>query len=380
MRPSMSIFLEYYRIVLVALCFFQATQSIPPFPHGIGKHADAEDFDSSFIALKMFGSSEGMGWTTNKIPNLEGRVAIVTGANSGIGYFTALELARHGAKTYLACRNPGLAEEAINKIRAIVPGSDLRFLKLDITSLNSAHSAAQEFIKSEERLDILVNNAAIAFKPYELSEDGIELQLCNAIGHFAFTIPLLDLLKKTSKDPESHVRIVNVSSVAHSWVLGTPDFSSVENLNKHSYCPIDRYGLSKLMNILFTNELQRRLSNTNVICASTYPGGVNTKLIAGISVKNYPILKNLGWLTSRTLLTPKDGAITSLYAATALEVEEKGLRSAYFCPFGVAAKPSKLAQDRDLAKKFWELCEKLVKEKVKSLSPAHLKISIHPGK
>ncbi|EFP74570.2 uncharacterized protein PGTG_00526 [Puccinia graminis f. sp. tritici CRL 75-36-700-3] len=113
----------------------------------------------------------------------------------------------------LACRNPGLAEEAINKIRAIVPGSDLRFLKLDITSLNSAHSAAQEFIKSEERLDILVNNAAIAFKPYELSEDGIELQLCNAIGHFAFTIPLLDLLKKTSKDPESHVRIVNVSSI-----------------------------------------------------------------------------------------------------------------------------------------------------------------------
>ncbi|KNE89108.1 hypothetical protein PSTG_17431, partial [Puccinia striiformis f. sp. tritici PST-78] len=196
------------------------------------------------------------------------RLQSIIGANSGIGYVTALELARHGAKTYLACRNPTRAQEAMEKIKALAPDADLRFLKLDITSLNSAHSAAQEFVRLEKRLDILVNNAGIFFTPYELSEDGIEIQLCNATGHFAFTTALLDLLKRTSKEPDSHVRVVNVSSVAHRWVWGTPDFSTLESLNGYSWGRLSRYGLGKLMNILFTNELQNRFSDANIICTS----------------------------------------------------------------------------------------------------------------
>ncbi|OAV87996.1 hypothetical protein PTTG_08762 [Puccinia triticina 1-1 BBBD Race 1] len=315
----------------------------------------------------MFGLFERPRWTADQIPDLHGRVAIVTGANSGIGYVTALELVRHGAKTYLACRDATRAKSAIEKIKAIVPDSDPQFLKLDITSLNSAHSAAQEFLKLEKRLDILVNNAGVAFAPYQLSEDGIEIHACNATGHFAFTIPLLNLLEKTSQEPGSHVRIVNVSSNAHSWVWGTPDFSSLKNLNEHCFGMMDRYGLSKLMNILFTNELQKRLNHTKIICTSAHPGGVNTNIVTGIWVEQYPILKVFDWVKSWLLLTPEDGAINLLYGATDSEVETKDLRSAYLCPFVKVTKTSRLAQDPEgiLGKQFWNFCEALVKEKVK---------------
>ncbi|OAV90317.1 hypothetical protein PTTG_09457 [Puccinia triticina 1-1 BBBD Race 1] len=272
-----------------------------PIATGLVKHADpvidptrgSADSKSSQLALELFASAKGSDWTVDQMPNLQGRIAIVTGgvekarnlmraasikwltkwllnrvtgSSTGIGYATALELARRGAKVYqaqresnglplntLACRADKDTTDAIKKINVIVPGSNPQFLHLDITSLKSAHSAAHEFLGKEDRLDILVNNAGIAFTPYQLSEDGIELQLCNAIGHFAFTFPLLDLLKKTSEEPGSHVRIVNVASVAHSWVRGTPDFSSVDSLNKHSYFTTDRYGLSKLMNIKFSD-------------------------------------------------------------------------------------------------------------------------------
>ncbi|PLW11475.1 hypothetical protein PCANC_09525 [Puccinia coronata f. sp. avenae] len=315
----------------------------------------------------MFGFFEKPRWTPSQIPDLKGRVAIVTGSNTGIGFFTALELVRHGAKTYLACRNPARAKEAIEKIKALVPGSDPQFLKLDITSLNSAHSAAHEFLKLENRLDILVNNAGIAFTPYELSEDGIELHLCNATGHFAFTVPLLNLLEKTSQDPDSHVRIVNVSSDAHHWVWGTPDFGSLKSLNEHSSWMTGRYGLGKLMNILFTNQLQKKFGHTKIICTSIHPGGVDTTIGTGDWVERFPILKLVVWLKSYILMTPEDGAITSLYAATDLEVEAKDMRAAYFCPFAKVSKTSKLAQDTEgiLGEKFWNLCEAMVKEKVK---------------
>ncbi|KAH9473764.1 hypothetical protein Pst134EA_000833 [Puccinia striiformis f. sp. tritici] len=324
--------------------------------------SESNHWSSPSIAGKMFGSSlKATSWTSEQIPDLNGRVAIVTGANSGIGYVTALELARHGAKTYLACRNPTRAQEAMEKIKALAPDADLRFLKLDITSLNSAHSAAQEFVRLENRLDILVNNAGIFFTPYELSEDGIEIQLCNATGHFAFTTALLDLLKRTSAEPDSHVRVVNVSSVAHRWVWGTPDFSTLESLNGYSWGRLSRYGLGKLMNILFTNELQNRFSDTNIICTSIHPGSVDTKIVKG----RYPFWNKLNWFSSWVSSTPEQGAIPILYAATELEVEKNDLKSAYIGPFAQVIKPSKVAQDLDgtLGKKFWALCEALVRSK-----------------
>jgi len=240
-------------------------------------------------------------------------------------------------------------------------------LKLDITSLNSAHAAAHEFLTLESRLDILVNNAGISMTPYELSEDGIELQLCNAIGHFAFTSPLLALLEKTSQEPGSHVRIVNLSSDSHYWLSREPDFASLKSLNEHSYCFVDRYALSKLMIVLFTNQLQKRFSHTKIICTSVHPGVVDTNIAVGDLLKRYPILKIFLWWKSWVSLTPENGAITSLYAATDPEVEAKDLRSAYLCPVAKVARKSQLAQDPEgiLGEKSWDLCEALVREKVK---------------
>ncbi|KNZ64423.1 uncharacterized protein VP01_1030g7 [Puccinia sorghi] len=264
-------------------------------------------FDS-VLAVGMIGLFERIDWTAEQIPDLTGRVAIVTGeellgfvagANTGIGYATALELVRHGAKTYIRITWRESDEP---------DGSDPQFLKLDITSLNSAHAAAHEFLTLENRLDILVNNAGIALTPYQLSEDGIELQLCNATGHFAFTCPLLDLLEKTSQEPGSHVRIVNVSSHAHFWVLGTPDFASLNNLNEHSsYCLFDRYGLSKLMNILFTNQLQKRLSHTKIICTSIVrPSCLNTSWWSGYYYRNRRLIRALRHLENRCVVEKLD--------------------------------------------------------------------------
>ncbi|KAI9618656.1 hypothetical protein KEM48_006635 [Puccinia striiformis f. sp. tritici PST-130] len=225
----------------------------------------------------------------------------------------------------------------------------------------------------------------LAFTPYQLSEDGIELQICNTTGHFAFTVPLLDLLEKTSKEPDAHVRVVVTSSEAHFWVWGTPTFSSLESTHQHSFCPIDRYGLSKLMNILFTNELQKKLSHTKIVCTSIHPGGVDTNIARGDWPERYPILKIFDWFKSYVLLTPEQGAITLLYAATDPEVDAKDMRlirifqyhqqfpgtpldrSAYLTPFGKVSKPAKNAQDPDgiLGTQVWNLCEALVKDKVK---------------
>ncbi|KAI9600180.1 hypothetical protein KEM48_000594 [Puccinia striiformis f. sp. tritici PST-130] len=299
--------------------------------------SESNHWSSPSIAGKMFGSSlKATSWTSEQIPDLNGRVAIVTGANSGIGYVTALELARHGAKTYLACRNPTRAQEAMEKIKALAPDADLRFLKLDITSLNSAHSAAQEFVRLENRLDILVNNAGIFFTPYELSEDGIEIQLCNATGHFAFTTALLDLLKRTSAEPDSHVRVVNVSSVAHRWVW-------IGQINEYT----------------FHKRVAKQVTPRRA--HSKHPGSVDTKIVKG----RYPFWNKLNWFSSWVSSTPEQGAIPILYAATELEVEKNDLKSAYIGPFAQVIKPSKVAQDLDgtLGKKFWALCEALVRSK-----------------
>ncbi|MBW0465373.1 hypothetical protein O181_005088 [Austropuccinia psidii MF-1] len=285
--------------------------------------------------------------------------------NSGIGYVTALELSRHGAKTYLACRDQSRARAAIEKIKESVPGSDPQFLQFDLTSLKNAYSAAQKFLRLESRLDILINNAGVACTPYNLSDDGIEVQACNGTGHFAFTVPLLPLLEKTSQESGTQVRIINVTSDAHTLVW-KPDFSSLAGLNQKSFGPIGRYGNSKLSIILFTKELQEQLKDTRIICISVHPGGVHTQLGQNGLYKAWPFLRLFSWLESWVLFTPEEGAITQLYAATEPEVQNLNLRAAYLRPFCKRGTVSKLASDKTgkLGKQFWNLCEGLLKEKL----------------
>ncbi|CAH7667944.1 hypothetical protein BY996DRAFT_4575965 [Phakopsora pachyrhizi] len=312
----------------------------------------------------LFGLFEIAGWTPSDIPDLHGRVAIVTGGNSGVGFFTSLELARHGAKTYLACRDRNRAEEAVKKIKDVVPDADLEILNFDLTRIHSAHLAAEDFLKRETRLDILVNNAGILSSGYELSPDGIEVQACNGTGHFAFTIPLLPILIETSKY-NPHVRIVNVASEAHraAW---RPDFSSLLGINQKSLGRFFRYSNSKLSNILFTNELQKKLNNSMVTCTSVHPGAVNTNLGNGY-LKAFPILKLIKWIISWFLTSAEKGAYNQLYASTSPEAESSEFKGAYLVPNCKIGLKSELARDSDgkLGEQFWNLCEALVRENLK---------------
>ncbi|KAJ6500609.1 hypothetical protein C8R45DRAFT_819771 [Mycena sanguinolenta] len=311
----------------------------------------------------LFASSTS--WTATDIPDLKGRVAIVTGGNTGLGYTTVRELARHGAKVYMASRTQSTADAAIASIKSDVPSAQVEFLAFDLTSLSSAKAAAKKFMDKEERLDILVLNAGhvmelVSFSPCVLTR--IEYFNADLIltGHFALTLPLLPLLRRTAALPDSHVRVVTLSSEGHR-AAQNPNFSDLNSLNQKCATALNRYANSKLSNILFTNELQRRVAGTNIYCLSVHPGLVATNIYRGTHA-SYPWLAPFSFLTDYAFVSPEQGALTQLYAATALEVEEKDLKAAYLTPYVQVSTPSVYAQDRSgtLAAQFWALCEELV--------------------
>jgi len=205
-------------------------------------------------------------WTASQMPDLHGKVAIVTGANSGLGYFTTQELARKGASVVMACRNQQKAKSAMIRIHKEVPKARLNFIALDLANLKSVRNFVKEFEIAFNRLDILCNNAGIMAIPRRETADGFEMQFgTNHLGHFALTALLIDTIMKTPKS-----RIVNVSSIAHRF--GKMNF---EDLNgEKSYQKWTAYGQSKLANILFSLELQRRLTevNSETLCIAAHPG------------------------------------------------------------------------------------------------------------
>ncbi|KIK63777.1 hypothetical protein GYMLUDRAFT_452511 [Collybiopsis luxurians FD-317 M1] len=302
-------------------------------------------------------------WDASDIPNLTGRVAIVTGGNGGIGKVTVRELARNGAKVYMFSRSESRATAAIDDIKSEIPETNIEYIHFDLQSLKSAKKAANSFLAKEERLDILVLNAGIMAVPFQLTEDGIEIQACNGVGHAALTFPLLPLLKQTAAEPNSHVRIVSVASIG-SWAAYQPDFTSLDTLNRPYWSTWLRYANSKLMNILFINELQKRLEGTGIYCLSVHPGIISTDLWLGMD-QSWPLLYPFHAIRRRVMLTTDQGALTQLYAATSLEVEEKDLKAAYLVPYGRVGQKSPLAEDTEgkLGTAFMALCDKVIAEK-----------------
>jgi len=293
-----------------------------------------------------------------QIPSLDGQVAIVTGANVGIGKESAYQLALHGARVVMACRSAKRANAAIEELRAR-PGGDglaLEFLALDLSSLASVKAFVAKFRSSYDRLDVLLNNAGVMAMPFRLSADGHEMQFAvNHLGHFLLTTELLDMLEASAPS-----RIVHVSSLAHKFPYW--DGVKLDALNDNSsYNPWQAYGQSKLCNLLFSNALARRLAGSGVRSNAVHPGYVATDLGRYLSDSMGSFVEIAKSYADRLLaLNPHDGALTSLYAATSPDIETDDIRGRYFVPIGLEASPSTFALDVDLQEKLWAVSDRLV--------------------
>jgi NAD(P)-dependent dehydrogenase (short-subunit alcohol dehydrogenase family) len=244
-------------------------------------------------------------WTDVDVPSQAGRVAVVTGANSGIGYDAARLLAERGATVVLACRSLEKATDAAGRIAQHAPGANVTVVSLDLSDLSSVRQAAETIRSTQRRVDLLVNNAGVMVPPFGLTVDGFELQFgTNHLGHFALTGLLLDLVMAT---PGS--RVVTVSSSAHR--MGRIDFDDLQS--EAHYRPGRAYGQSKLANLLFTYELERRLqaSDSTTIAVAAHPGAASTEL--GRHFAHPVVGKAIGSLVSQR---SSMGALPTLRAAT----------------------------------------------------------------
>lgn len=246
----------------------------------------------------------GPAWREPDVPAQDGRTAVVTGANSGIGFQVARVLAERGAAVVLACRDPGKAEDAAARIRAAAPHARLGAIRLDLASLASVREAAGELRDRHDRLDLLVNNAGLMMPPQGRTEDGFELQFgVNHLGHFALTGLLLDRMLAV---PGS--RVATVSSNAHR--MGRIDFGNLQA--ERGYRRSAAYARSKLANLLFSYELQRRLAAAGAATAAlaAHPGTSRTALVRYLP----------GWMRLGSYLVPNQasamGALPVLRAAT----------------------------------------------------------------
>ncbi len=294
-------------------------------------------------------------WTTENIPDLKGKVIIVTGGNSGLGYESVKAFAKKGAEVILASRSVEKGEAA-KKAMGEVKGN-ISVLQLDLMDFSSIKSFTEKFREKYTRLDVLLNNAGIMTTPYFLTKDGLEAQMgTNHFGHFALTGLLFNLLKNT---PAS--RIVNVSSMAHKQ--GKMDFSNLLFENGVGYSPIKSYGRSKLANLLFTYELQRKMATNGIktIAVAAHPGVSNTNLARYLEDKL--IFKILKPMMSPLIQEQDMGALPQIRAS----VDEKIKGGEFYGPdgfnemkgFPVLVKSNAASHNLEDAKKLWEVSEKI---------------------
>jgi NAD(P)-dependent dehydrogenase (short-subunit alcohol dehydrogenase family) len=288
-------------------------------------------------------------WDRENISNQEGKVVIVTGSSSGLGFATANVLASKKATVIIAVRNQVKGDAAVKKIQVENPNADVQTMLVDLADLESIHRFAENFTKVFPKLDLLVNNAGVMNPPYTKTKDGFELQFgTNHLGHFALTGLLIDLIKNT---PNS--RIVNVSSTAHK--IGDLNFDDL-NWETRRYNKFRSYGDSKLANLYFTKELQKRLGkqSSGVIVASAHPGASATELS-----RHSRFFRVLSLFVQSSGM----GALPTLYAAVAPDVRGND----YYGPGGfqeIAGYPKKVGSTKranrdDIAAKLWDVSEEM---------------------
>ncbi|XP_065209980.1 retinol dehydrogenase 11-like [Planococcus citri] len=286
---------------------------------------------------------------------LDGKTAIVTGSNTGIGKITAREFYRIGARVILACRDAEKAAKAVDDIKETVKSEDnqplgeLVIKKLDLGSLLSIKECAKDILQSEERINILVNNAGVMMCPKSKTADGFELQFgTNHLGHFLFTCLLLPRIRHSTP-----ARIVNVSSLAHK--KGRIHFDDI-NL-ENGYTPFGAYAQSKLANLLFSHELATKLKGKGVNVYSLHPGIVRTELGRHLNSIYFPGFRSVVRLAFCLFdKTPEEGAQTTIYCSI-----EESLEDETGCYYSDCKKetPSTAATNAEESKKLWDLSLKM---------------------
>ena len=293
-------------------------------------------------------------WTTADIPDQSGRVAIVTGANTGLGFHTAAALADKGAHVVLAVRNLDKGKDAVAKIKADSPNAVVALQQLDLTSLEAIREAAEEIKAAHQRIDLLINNAGVMWTPKDTTKDGFELQFgTNHLGHFTFDGLLLERLL-----PVEGSRVVTVSSQGHrTGRINFDDLQSERKYGRHA-----AYAQSKLANLMFTYELQRRLAakGAPTIAVAAHPGGSNTELTRNVpGVVRAPLEAVWGLVTQGADM----GALPTLRAATDPNVQG----GQYYGPDGIGeqrghpklVQSSKRSHDAAVQRRLWEVSEEL---------------------
>ena len=294
----------------------------------------------------------GTKWSESDLPDQSGRTAVVTGANTGLGLETARVLAARGAQVVLAVRDTEKGKAAAARIIGTAPRADVTVQPLDLGSLQSVRTAAEEIKAAHPRIDLLINNAGVMYtSPRQTTKDGFEMQFgTNHLGHFALTGLLLDHLL-----PVAGSRVVTVSSVGHRIRAGI-HFDDLQW--ERSYDRVSAYGQAKLSNLLFTYELQRRLADKHepTVALAAHPGFSDTELtrhLPGFVRPLYPLVSQ----------KPALGALATLRAAT----DPTARGGQYYGPSGFAelqghpkvVQSSKQSHDRDLQQRLWTVSEEL---------------------
>jgi NAD(P)-dependent dehydrogenase (short-subunit alcohol dehydrogenase family) len=298
-------------------------------------------------------------WSAADVPDQSGRVAVVTGSNTGIGYQTAAVLASCGAHVVLAVRDLAKGNAALSRIVAAHPGADVTLQALDLSSLDSVHSAADALRAAYPRIDLLINNAGVMWTPKRVTADGFEMQFgTNHLGHFALTGLLLDHLLGVRNS-----RVVTVSSLGHR-IRAAIHFDDLQW--QRGYDRVAAYGQSKLANLLFTYELQRRLAaratenGAATMALAAHPGGSNTELARNLPGIFQPIKAVLGPLLFQSAAM---GALPTLRAAT----DPTARGGQYYGPDGFLEQrghprlvaSSAQSHDEELQRRLWAVSEEL---------------------
>jgi len=320
---------------------------VPPF-------LDRQNLFNERGVIPLFHREEPWGFQVHQIPDLSGKIVVVTGANSGLGYWTAYHLANKNAMIVMAVRDENKGNDARSRILADIPNAKIDIMKLDLADLESVKNFAESYLQSYDSLHSLILNAGVLDPPFTLSKQGLELQFAvNHLGHFYLTTLLLEILKASKP---ATVSVVSSSSHYRATEL----LNNTQLLNdKVKYgekkFPAGHYAHSKLCNIYFMQELARKMEGTGVLVNAVYPGLVSSSI-----ARHFMSEADIERAGKMYLWHPRDAALTQIYTSLSKEIFEQNTSGKYFHPIARVQVPSMLSQDEENQKALWKWSLELI--------------------